>query len=212
MPGATPIGVLALIFTVLAFAQRLGGWEHKPTARVLLVGAGGLVVWWLTLVFPLWGAGICCGAGLIIFSIWFRGRPVLGKHPHGFWIGAIVPGLLLLLGSIAWAMFPYGGPKPTSSTVPKTTPNIATNRTTPPPPPEPKPVTQAPAAPSITRPRLELYASVSESGSDNANSKIVRIDPATQVVTEASPTTRTGRNYTGSLHLQIGMSLQTLSR
>src|SRR5271170_4869596 len=104
MPGATPIGVLALIFTVLAFAQRLGGWVHKPTARGLLVVAGGLLIWWLTLVFPIWGAGICCGAALIVFSLWSRGKPIFGRHPHKLWIGAIVPGLLLLLGSISWAV------------------------------------------------------------------------------------------------------------
>ena len=75
-PTAIEIGGLALIVTVLAFAQRLGGWEHKPLARGLSIAAGGLFVAWCFLFSPMWFgwmvAAIIWSICLWFISTWVR--------------------------------------------------------------------------------------------------------------------------------------------
>lgn len=56
MPIGAALGGLALILALMAFAQKLGGWEHKPAARGLGVVSGSLLIAWAFLVLPIWCA------------------------------------------------------------------------------------------------------------------------------------------------------------
>jgi hypothetical protein len=55
-PTPTQIGGLALIAGLVNVGQRLGGWEHKPSARAIGVIASGLFCWWAFLYFNIWVA------------------------------------------------------------------------------------------------------------------------------------------------------------
>jgi hypothetical protein len=74
------IGGLALIAGLLAFAQRLGGWEHKPLARCIGMLSAGLFVWWcfLFVPYPLSFIVSVFPLGLVIvFAVkWIRGSAV----------------------------------------------------------------------------------------------------------------------------------------
>jgi HAMP domain-containing protein len=59
-----------LIVGLLAFAQRLGGWEHKPLARCLGFTAGALFVMWCFLFLPSW-VGWTALAAVWTTSLWF---------------------------------------------------------------------------------------------------------------------------------------------
>src|ERR1039458_4838610 len=67
MPTAIEIGGLALIVGLLAFAQRLGGWEHKTLARLLGVTVVGLCVAWCFLFLPAWAGWGAAATGWSIF-------------------------------------------------------------------------------------------------------------------------------------------------
>jgi len=70
MPTAIEIGGLALIVALLAFAQRLGGWEHKTLARCLGVTAVGLVIAWCFLFLPAWAGWGAAAVGWSV-CLWF---------------------------------------------------------------------------------------------------------------------------------------------
>lgn len=69
-PTAIQVGGLGLMVAMLALAQRLGRWEHRPTAVGLCVAVAGLFVAWCFLFFPPWFG---CVAAAIVWSIglWF---------------------------------------------------------------------------------------------------------------------------------------------
>lgn len=113
-PSALQVGIGALIVGIGALAQRLGGWEHKPTARVLLFVCGGLTIWWGFLFLPFVAAWMLLGLLLGVLAIWFRVRQ---WKPWG--IIAAVIAVLVFAGapsiwavSLAWQRFRPHAPKP----------------------------------------------------------------------------------------------------
>jgi hypothetical protein len=88
MPTAVEIGGLGLIVGLLAIAQRLGGWEHKPLARVLGITCAVLFAGWLFLFLPKWIASTLTALVFIVVAFfavtWIRQGKELGQtaKPH----------------------------------------------------------------------------------------------------------------------------------